>query len=94
MALIDNLVALFPIGYKNRVVGTPPLKPLIWVASSKRDLMAMPAEVQDVFGYALYLAQSGSKHEEGKPLRGQGSAAVLEAVEDWQGNTHTAPCTP
>jgi len=64
------------------VVDIPSLKPLMWVAGSKRDLMAMPDEVQDVFGYALHLAQSGSKHAQAKPLRGQGSAAVPEVVED------------
>lgn len=72
---------------------TPSLKRLIWVAGSKRDLMAMPDEVQDVFGYALHLAQAGSKHDQAKPLRGQGSAAVLEVVEDWHGDTYRAVYT-
>ncbi len=72
---------------------TPSLKPLMWVAGSKRDLLAMPDEVQDVFGYALHLAQAGSKHGQAKPLRGQGSAAVLEVVEDWQGDTYRAVYT-
>ncbi len=40
------------------------LKPLYWLGSSKRDLMALPARVVDVFGYALYLAQAGGKHEQ------------------------------
>ena len=57
-----GLVGPSPFGYGKRVAGAPSLKPLVWVASSRRDLMAMPDEVQDVFGYALYLAQSGSKH--------------------------------
>lgn len=71
----------------------PPLKPLVWIASSKKDLVAMPDEVQDVIGYALYLAQAGSKHPQAKPLRGQGSAALLEVVEDWQGDTYRAAYT-
>ena len=53
----------------------------------------MPGEVQDVFGYALYLAQSGSKHGGAKPLKGLGSAAVLEVVEDWKGDTYRAVYT-
>lgn len=69
------------------------LKPIVWVASSKRDLQAMPAEVQDVFGYALHLAQAGSKHAQAKPLRGHGSAGVLEVVEGWQGDTYRAVYT-
>ena len=36
------------------------VKPLYWVASSKKDLLALPEEVVDVFGYALYLAQIGT----------------------------------
>lgn len=43
-------------------------KMLRWVASSKKDLMAMPDEVQDTFGYALHLAQMGLKHHDSKPL--------------------------
>ena len=58
------------------------MKPLFWVGSSKKDLLEMPTEVVDVVGYALYLAQSGGKHLQAKPLRGFGSAGVLEVVED------------
>jgi hypothetical protein len=36
--------------------------------------MAMPDEVQDTFGYALYQAQAGKKHEQEKPLKGFCSA--------------------
>jgi phage-related protein len=71
----------------------PPAKPLYWVGSSKRDLMALPETVVDVFGYALYLAQIGRKHEQAKPLKGFGSAGVLEIVEDWEGNTYRAVYT-
>jgi phage-related protein len=37
------------------------MKSLVWIAGSKKDLPAMPGAVQDVFGYALHLAQTGSK---------------------------------
>jgi len=50
----------------------------------------MPDDVQDTFGYALYLAQMDEKHGQAKPLKGFGSAAVLEVVEDWHGNTYRA----
>lgn len=69
------------------------LKPLFWVGSSKKELLALPEEVIDVFGYALYLAQTGGKHEQAKPLKGFGSASVLEVVEDWQGSTFRAVYT-
>ncbi len=69
------------------------MKPLFWVGSAKKDLLDMPERVIDVFGYALYLAQSGHKHAQAKPLRGFGSAGVLEAVEDDDGNTYRAVYT-
>jgi phage-related protein len=69
------------------------LKPLFWVGSSKKELLALPGEVVHVFGYALYLAQIGGKHEQAKPLKGFGSASVLEVVEDWQGSTFRAVYT-
>ena len=68
-------------------------KALILGRSSKGDLLALPEEVVDVFGYALYLAQIGKKHEQAKPLKGFGSAGVLEVVEDWQGNAYRAVYT-
>lgn len=70
-----------------------PSKPLLWVASSKKDLMALPSEVQDVFGYALHLAQEGRKHEQAKPLKGFGGAGVLEVVEDFKSDTYRAVYT-
>src|ERR1035441_6239446 len=62
---------------------SPRLKPLRWMGSSKRDLKALPRPVEDLFGFALYLAQAGKKHEQAKPLKGFGSAGVLEVTEDW-----------
>lgn len=55
--------------------------------------MALPEEVIDTFGYALYLAQTGKKHEQAKPLHGFGSAGVLEIVEDRRGNAYRAVYT-
>jgi phage-related protein len=66
------------------------LKPLHWVGSSKRDLLSLPGPVIDLFGFALYLAQDGRKHEQAKPLRGFGSAGVLE---DWDRSTYRAVYT-
>ena len=68
-------------------------RPLEWIGSSKKDLMALPAQVVDVFGYALYVAQAGGRHEQAKPLRGFGSAGVLEVVEDWRGEAYRAVYT-
>jgi phage-related protein len=69
------------------------LKPLEWIGSSKKDLKALPNDVVDVFGYALFLAQAGGKHDQAKPLRGFGSADVLEVIEDFRGDTFRAVYT-
>jgi phage-related protein len=69
------------------------VKPIVWVASSKKDLMSMPSDVVDVFGFALHVAQHGGKHSQAKPLKGFGSAGVLEVVEDDDGNTYRAVYT-
>jgi len=75
-------------------MGTSPnLKPLVWVASSKADLMRLPPRVVRKFGFGLYLAQSGKRHQDAKPLTGFGSADVLEIVEDWEGNAYRAVYT-
>ena len=57
-------------------------KPLAWISSSKKDLMALPLEVRKFFGHALDFAQRGDKHDAAKVLKGFGGAGVLELVED------------
>lgn len=46
-----------------------PLKPVLWVGSSLDDLRACPEAVQDVVGYALFLAQEGGQHPAAKRLK-------------------------
>ena len=69
------------------------MREIYWVASAKADLDAMPDAVQDAFGFALHLAQTGSKHPDAKPLQGFGGASVLEVVESWRGNAYRAVYT-
>ncbi len=69
------------------------VKPVIWVGSSKEDLKSLPGAVRDVFGYAVYLAQTGKKHHDAKPLHGFGGASVLEVIEDYRGDTYRAVYT-
>lgn len=47
----------------------------------------MPADVQSRMGYALYVAQQGGKHRDAKPLKGFGSAGVVEVIADYLGDT-------
>lgn len=69
------------------------MKPLVWLGSSKKDLLSCPEEVQDAFGYALHLSQIGEKHDRAKPLKGFGGAGVLEIAEDQDGDTYRAVYT-
>jgi len=68
-------------------------KPLQWIGSSHKDLMALPTEVRRLFGFALSLAQAGDKHDASKVLEGFGGAGVLEVVEDDVGGTYRAVYT-
>ncbi|OCA56916.1 toxin RelE (plasmid) [Xylella fastidiosa subsp. pauca 11399] len=63
-------------------------KPLEWIASSYKDLMALPPDVRRRFGYALSLAQRGDQDDAAKVLKGFGGAGVLEVVEDDAGGTY------
>ena len=72
---------------------SPKLRPLVWVASAKADLMRLPRRVVHDFGFALYTAQIGDMHPNAKPLTGFGSAGVLEIVEDDRGSTYRAVYT-
>jgi phage-related protein len=63
-------------------------KPLEWIGSSLKDLMALPADVRRFFGYALSLAQAGDQHDAAKVLKGFGGAGVLEVVENDVGGTY------
>ena len=53
----------------------------------------MPTEVRQTFGFAIYEAQIGLKHENAKPLKGFGGAQVLEVVEGFGGNAYRAVYT-
>jgi phage-related protein len=75
------------------MVDGPSLKPVIWVGSSRKDLLEFPDPVQDQMGYALYVAQLGGKHRDAKALSGFGGAGVVEVVKDYRGDTFRAVYT-
>lgn len=68
-------------------------RPLEWIASSYKDLMALPSDVRRRFGYALSLAQMGDQDDAAKVLKGFGGSGVLEVVEDDAGGTYRAVYT-
>jgi phage-related protein len=63
------------------------MKPLMWVGTTLEDLRTFPDAVKRVMGYALHLAQAGSKHPDAKPRRGFTGASVLEIRDDYRGDT-------
>lgn len=65
---------------------------LLWVGSSKRDLIAMPEGVRRRMGFALGVAQHGGTHGDVKPWKGEGPG-VFEAVTDFVGDTFRAVYT-
>jgi phage-related protein len=75
------------------VTNDSPLKPVIWVGTSLKDLREFSAPVQDHMGYALYVAQRGGKHQDAKVMSGFGGAGVLEVIKDYRGDTFRAVYT-
>lgn len=67
-------------------------KPLHWVGSAKKDLLAFPGTVLDDLGYALGVVQQGGKPSAAKHWKGEGPG-VLELVEDFRGDTFRAVYT-
>ena len=64
------------------------MKTVFWVGTSRKDLAALPSEVKDVFGYALYKAEIGSQHLHAKPLKGFNGNGVIEVVKSQLRNTY------
>ena len=63
----------------------PDQKPLEWVGSAYKDLLAFPEIARREVGYALGLVQLGDKHPSSKPWHGEGPG-VLEFVQTVDGN--------
>ncbi|EJW13149.1 Uncharacterized protein DUF891 [Rhodovulum sp. PH10] len=65
----------------------------MWIASTRRDMQALPTGVRRTFGLALYAAQAGVTPPIAKPLKGFGGAGVLELLEDDRSGTYRAVYT-
>lgn len=62
-------------------------KPLHWVGSSKKDLLAFPEEVIDDIGYALGVVQLGGTPLSAKSWKVEGPS-VLEIVKGFRGDAY------
>ena len=69
------------------------IKPVFWMASSRKDLKAFPKAVQSDVGYALFAAQRGEEYRSVKALKGFGGRSVLEIVAPHDGDTYRAVYT-
>ena len=70
----------------------PSIRPLLWVASSRRDYRTFPARVQENFGFELFLTQTGKHPPSAKPLKGIGGS-VVELVGNFDGDAFRAVYT-
>ena len=52
-----------------------------------------PEAVQDHIGYTLYVAQTGGRHRDTKPMTGLGGGHVIEVIKDHRGDTFRAVYT-
>lgn len=69
------------------------IKPVFWMASSRKDLKAFPKAVQSDVGYALFAAQRGEEYRSVKALKGFGGRSVLEIIAPHDGDTYRAVYT-
>ena len=65
------------------------LRPVRWIASSRRDVRSFPPPVRNEIGHALYAPRraEGETDPAAKPLKGFGGRGVLEIVADHRGDT-------
>jgi phage-related protein len=70
-----------------------PIKTVVWVGPTRKELKEFPRAVQRAVGQALYAAQVGETPPDAKVLKGFGGAGVLELVEDHRGDTYRAVYT-
>ena len=67
--------------------------PCIFIGSSRRDLAAFPEQVRGDIGHALHEAQRGGEPISAKALKGFGGRAILEIIENFDGDTFRAVYT-
>ncbi len=70
-----------------------PLKPVVWMGSSRADLRAFPEPVRQAIGHALYAAQQGETDPAAKPLKGFKGSSVMEIVDRYDTDAYRAVYT-
>jgi len=65
-------------------------RPIVFIASSAKDLKKFPQDVADEVAFALLEASLGRTPAAAKPLKGFPGATTVESGEDDDGNTYRA----
>lgn len=65
-------------------------KRLVWVGSSKKDLLKLSKSVIRMIGHSLNLAQLGKQDLDSFIMKGFGGGGVREIVKDDEGGTYRA----
>ena len=66
-----------------------PLRPLVWMGDSRKNIREFPEEVQKAVGYALQLVQAGETPMDAKPFKGIESG-VYEIAKRYDTDTYRA----
>ena len=66
-----------------------PLRPLVWMGDSRKNIRAFPQEVRAAVGYALQLVQAGETPLDAKPFKGV-KGGVYEIVKRYDTDTYRA----
>lgn len=66
-----------------------PLRPLVWMGDSLKNIRSFPEEVRVSVGYGLQLVQAGETPMDAKPFKGVGSG-VHEIVKRYDTDTYRA----
>ncbi|MEI2577772.1 type II toxin-antitoxin system RelE/ParE family toxin [Scytonema sp. PRP1] len=73
----------------NEDVSEIPLRPLVWMGDSRKNIREFPENVRASVGYALQLVQAGETPMDAKPFKGVGSG-VYEIVKRYDTDTYRA----
>jgi phage-related protein len=65
------------------------VKKIVWLGSSKRDLIKFPKDVIQEVGYAIYHAQLGERYKKARPFKGCGPG-VYEVATEYDKNAYRA----
>ncbi|MBD2196898.1 MULTISPECIES: type II toxin-antitoxin system RelE/ParE family toxin [Calothrix] len=66
-----------------------PLRPIVWMGDSRKNIREFPEQVRASVGYALQLVQAGETPIDAKPFKGIGSG-VYEIVKRYDTDTYRA----